>query len=97
MNCAVDSRDTIPMKSPRERHMEFVADISRQYKITTATLLGESRARHIVSARREVAEHLHDQGLSSVQIGRLLNRDHTSILHLLKTNNRKPQGAINDN
>jgi chromosomal replication initiation ATPase DnaA len=78
--------------TPREKNMAYIAEVAARHQTTAAAVLGESRARYVVDARREIAMHLHGQGLSSVQIGRLMNRDHTSILNLLgatKSNRRK--------
>lgn len=43
-------------------------------------VLGQSRARAEVHARREVMQRLHSDGLSYSEIGRLLNRDHSTVM-----------------
>jgi hypothetical protein len=52
----------------------------------TLTLLrGPSRSRPLVELRRAAARYLRSRGCSLPEIGAALNRDHTSILHLLRT------------
>ena len=50
------------------------------HKTTIPLVLGESRARANVYARREVMVRLHSDGFSYSEIGRLLNRDHSTVM-----------------
>lgn len=47
-------------------------------------IAGPRRTRVLVDARTRIAQALRDQGASLTQIGRILNRDHTSILNLIR-------------
>lgn len=70
----LDSRDLLG---------EAVA-ICTQCHVTVPEMLGESRSKHVVRARTAFCAYLaFDCGLSSVCIGKLIGRDHTSVLHLL--------------
>jgi hypothetical protein len=52
---------------------------------TLAELRGPSTRRALVEIRRIAARYLRERGCSLPEIGAALNRDHTSILHLLRT------------
>ena len=59
--------------------------VARYYGVNADDLKGRSRHKQIVEPR-QVAMHLlrEDAHLSTPEIGRLLNRDHTTVLHGLK-------------
>ena len=57
--------------------LQVVAD---HHHVTVEDLRGPVRSASLVRARRAVAWLLHEQGFSSVEIGKRLNRDHTTIL-----------------
>ena len=58
--------------------------IAQRHGCTIEELRGPNRARRLVNARREVAIELHDKHqLSTPVIGRLLHRDHTTVLNYL--------------
>lgn len=56
-------------------------DVTAEYGVSLRQLQGKCRKRHLVVARRVVALRARDKGCSYPQIGRALNRDHTTILH----------------
>lgn len=58
--------------------------VAHKHKIAIADLLGACRERKVVKARAELVHILYNErNLSSSQIGAILGRDHSSILHLL--------------
>jgi hypothetical protein len=59
------------------------------FNIPRAVLVGEGRTAYLVDARGAVAIVLRGAGFSQPRIGRHLNRDHTTINHLLKRTERK--------
>lgn len=62
-----------------------IAQVCRERRLAPAQLTGQSRSPDFVDARMRVAVILkRDRGWSLPRIGRLLNRDHTTILHLLR-------------
>ena len=63
--------------------IERAADL---WEIRPADLLGKSRARHVVRARQAAAWALREcTDLSLVEIGKLLKRDHTTVMYALET------------
>jgi chromosomal replication initiation ATPase DnaA len=68
----------------------LVANAARTFECSRADVFGRCQQHHIVQARAEVARRLRERGWSLPRIGRVLDRHHTSILHLL----RKPLGEI---
>lgn len=50
-------------------------------------ILSRRRQKSIVDDRQRVAKFLYEKGLSYPKIGQMMNRDHSSIMHLIK--NRK--------
>lgn len=73
--------------SPAPTGAQILKRVADVHKLTVADLKGPSRKAAICRARREaIAMIRHDTKLSSTQIGHLLGgRDHTTILHALKT------------
>jgi hypothetical protein len=57
--------------------------------VTLQDLRGPSRRREIVELRRQIAAHLQSCGLSLPAIARLLQRDHTTVAHLLRTRTKR--------
>ena len=61
----------------------ILEEVSRQYKVATADLLGRNRSKTIALAR-QVAMYLliYELELSPTEVGRLLgNRDHSTVIH----------------
>lgn len=59
-------------------------DVCEEWTVSSDELLSDSRRAHIVRARRELMWRLwSEQHLSLPQIGALLNRHHTTVLHHL--------------
>ena len=74
------TQDTARHAIDREKILD---EVSRQYKVTTADLLGRSRSKTIALAR-QVAMYLliYELELSPTEVGRLLgNRDHSTVIH----------------
>ena len=65
--------------------MKVVQMVGEALSITPDEILSESRYSGAVDCRAVVSVVMVDQGLSLAQIGRRLNRDHTSIMHLRRT------------
>jgi chromosomal replication initiation ATPase DnaA len=61
--------------------MEWAAS---KHGVQLSAVLTGSRRRRIVAARDEVIRALYQEGLSRSQIGRVLHRDHSTILHSLR-------------
>ena len=54
------------------------------YGVSVRDLVGPKRHNILTNARAYAAHRLHDIGRTSTQIGEILQRDHTSILNLLR-------------
>ena len=52
--------------------------------ISYREIVGRTRKRAAVERRRRACHFLRSKGFSSIAIGSTINRDHTSVLHLLK-------------
>ena len=64
--------------------IELVAQIARTHGLTAADLIGPSKVRSVCIVRWRAMKALRDHGRSLSSIGRILNRDHTTILHGLR-------------
>jgi Bacterial dnaA protein helix-turn-helix len=74
----------------RLRHMAEVQQIVAAAGLTLDQVRGHGRRREETEVRRIVAAYLRRRGCSLPEIGRVLNRDHTSVLNLL----RPPRGTV---
>tara|TARA_R110002012_G_scaffold16958_22_gene64559 strand:- start:546 stop:1142 length:597 start_codon:yes stop_codon:yes gene_type:complete len=63
--------------------IELVKAVTQAFDITGAQLLGDGRGRHVVLARVIVSRILSERGLPAPSIGRLMRRDHSTILNQL--------------
>jgi len=79
-----------PEPEPKARvYQDFrkriIADCAEEFGISVKDLLGNSRVNHIVMARRKAAWIFYQRGtMSYQQIGRLLNKDHSTIIHAVQ-------------
>ena len=55
--------------------------VARMTGVSKADILGRSRKPHICRARWAAMRALKQRGLSASHIGRLMGRDHTTVLH----------------
>lgn len=66
------------------KHERLVAAVADAFVVTPDQLRSDSREPHLVEARWVAAWLLSQEGLSSPAIGRLINRDHSTVLHAIK-------------
>jgi chromosomal replication initiation ATPase DnaA len=79
----VESRHYI--KTPREQRIDLIARVAVAHGLTVADLLGPSHKRKLAYARWEAMAAIKAEFDDSLpMIGRLFNRDHTSVLHGLR-------------
>lgn len=69
--------------TPREKNLAAIDVIAQEHGYTVEDILGPSRMKHLVSVRRLCVLMLHGRGYSTNEIGRILNRCHTTICHAL--------------
>lgn len=62
-------------------------EIANRRGLKLEHVLAKGRSERLVACRAVMAHHLRNRGLSFPRIGQMLNRDHTSILHLINTRN----------
>lgn len=63
--------------------------IARDHHVTVDEMLGRLRTPHVHRARVAFVFALKARGLSSTAIGRLVDRDHTSVLSMLGSKRRR--------
>lgn len=68
------------MTSPAE---DLIAEVCRQHLVTAEDVRGPSRTQSVFRARKAIVVALDAAGKSSVEIGRIVNRDHTTVLAML--------------
>lgn len=64
---------------------EVIAEVAQAFKVPVYDMTGPARNRSVVNARAVVAKALRVRGMSTPQIGKTLNRDHSTIVYLLQT------------
>jgi len=69
---------------------ELLAHYCGKYDVYKDELLSRRCDERLVEIRRKIAAELKAQGWSFPQIGKLLNRCHSSIMHLLDEKKRTP-------
>lgn len=75
--------------TPAEEYEALIRKIANDNYISIETLRGRSRDRFVFGIRKVIAQELYDRGLSITQIGRYLNRDHTTILSMMGRTSKK--------
>ena len=61
--------------------------VKKNHCVSLADVFSRKRTKAVVAARVSIIRALHAKGLSSVEIGKLLDRDHSTILSHLKGRN----------
>jgi hypothetical protein len=74
-----------------------IGEYLRDWCVCNGTRLAQMRGRakgaFVTAQRRALCAALHRQGFSSVEIGRALGRDHTTVLAAIATHERSKAGA----
>lgn len=69
------------LRSPAQR---IISEVCRERLVSLAEVRGAGASRRLIEARRHICTRLREEReLSSEVIGRLINRDHTSVLNLI--------------
>lgn len=86
----------ITFESDASRGPKLIAIVARRFSISPGDMLAQNRDQHLCDARRALYLELRSLGWSWKRIGRLVKRDHTTIMASAKQNRRKhprfPQG-----
>jgi chromosomal replication initiation ATPase DnaA len=78
----------------REEYMDVIDQICAEYGVSVAEVLGNSRIHDYVYARQACFFALQKVGLSSTQIGRLMNRDHSTVLYGIRTHKERMNRVV---
>jgi chromosomal replication initiator protein len=70
--------------TPREKNLAEIDAIAELYGYTLEDILGKSKLKALVAVRRKCIVWLREKGYSTTEIGRIMNRDHTTIVHALQ-------------
>jgi chromosomal replication initiation ATPase DnaA len=74
-----------PMAKTRAEVVQIVLnEIADRHGVQKQLLTSDLRNEHLVRARQEAYSELYSLGFSSSHIGRILNRDHSTVLHGIK-------------
>jgi hypothetical protein len=78
--------------TPRQKNLAAIDAIAQEHGYTVEDILGPSRLKHLVAVRRLCILMLRERGYSTNEIGRIMNRCHTTIVHALN----KPVDTCNE-
>ena len=65
---------------------EVIDQVEKQYELRSGSILSKNRSEYVYLARREVIAIFRLRGMSAMNIGRILNRNHSTILHAMELN-----------
>lgn len=65
----------------RDPIRQAIQSASLRHGVSVEEILGDSHTRRIVKPRWEAMEEAKDAGMSFMEIGRRMRRDHTSVMH----------------
>lgn len=63
------------------RARDVIAEVAREHEVTPEQVMGRSVHRHVVRARWAAMARLREAGLSYPRIGRILGRDHSTVMY----------------
>ena len=66
-----------------ETPQQIIAKICKKYGLRQDLVLSKCHSAYVLTCRKEIINELRTLGLSAPEIGRFLNRHHTSILNLI--------------
>ena len=75
--------DSVGM-TPRQANMLEIAAIAEAHCFTVEDILGKRKFKHLVAVRRKCIVMLREKGYSTTEIGRIMQRDHSTICHALQ-------------
>jgi chromosomal replication initiation ATPase DnaA len=75
--------------TPRETTLQEIDRIAFWHGVGVRDVIGQDRRKHPVAARRDCAHYFRGKGKGFLEIGRILKRDHTTIINLVYGKARK--------
>ena len=79
----VELVDSLGM-TPRQANLLEIEAIAKAHCFTLEDILGPRKFKPLVAVRRKCAVMLREKGHTMTEIGRILRRDHTTIVHALQ-------------
>jgi chromosomal replication initiation ATPase DnaA len=70
--------------TPREKNLTIIDHIASDYGYDRHDILGPRRFKVLVEIRYECIKFFREQGFSTPEIGRIMRRDHSTIVHALQ-------------
>jgi chromosomal replication initiator protein len=70
--------------TPKQKNLAAIEEIAQEHGFTAEDILGKSRFRMLVKVRRKCVVMLREKGYSTTEIGRIMNRDHSTIVTSLQ-------------
>lgn len=70
--------------TPRERNLADIQAIASRHRLTIEDVLGRERWGTFVKARHECIAMFRTRGMTTTEIGRVMQRDHSTIVHALQ-------------
>ena len=70
--------------TPRHANLLQVEAIAKAHCFTLEDILGPRKFKPLVAVRRKCAVMLREKGHTTTEIGRIMNRDHSTIVHALQ-------------
>ena len=80
--------------TPKERNLAEIDAIAELYGYTVEDILGKSKVKPLAEVRRKCVVRMRNKGYSTLAIGRIMHRDHSTICHALSA--AKLKGEYND-
>jgi len=74
----------IKIGTPRDKYLTIIRTVADRYNTTVQQIVGRSRSFKLVEPRREAMAILQRAGLSCAHIGRIMDRDHTTVMHNIR-------------
>ena len=75
--------DSVGM-TPRQANLLEIEAIAKEHCFTVEDILGPRKFKHLVTVRRKCIVMLREKGYSTTEIGRIMQRDHSTICHALQ-------------
>lgn len=64
--------------------LDHVKAVVKEHHVLLDEVLGRARTAQVAAARRECWIHMKELGFSYPEIGRIWNRDHSTVMHAIK-------------
>lgn len=72
------------IKSPAAKYRHIISELAAAHGVEFAEVMGDCRTKLLVEARQACFAMLMGLGLSSAHVGRMMNRDHSTVLYGVK-------------